>query len=74
MPVFEPGQKTGFSIRNGADAFTLAFYDPFSATVGSFSGNATDLLAMQSFAFAASQHTLVTSRLFPGRPERIIPE
>jgi hypothetical protein len=38
----------------GVNSFTLNFFDPSSASVGSWSGNATDTLAMQSFSFAAS--------------------
>jgi hypothetical protein len=55
---------TGFNLWNnggyletdgeGVNSFTLSFFDPSSASVGSWSGNATDTLAMQSFNFAAS--------------------
>ncbi len=55
---------TGFNLWNngggigndgeGIKDFTLTFYDPLAAVVGSFTGSATDLESLQTFAFAAS--------------------
>ncbi len=55
---------TGFNLWNngggigndgeGIKDFTLTFYDPLAAVVGSFTGSATDVESLQTFAFAAS--------------------
>ncbi len=49
--------NNGGSIENdgeGVNDFTLTFYDAAMSSVGSFNGNALDILASQSFSIAAT--------------------